>query len=252
MNQITLAMVAMLSFVASTARGSVSHPPFLFTVSTDGVAGGGNVANFGTVTQVAPTEWLFQGSYHGAPNTSLSWIYLVDPDPFVTGTFSLTNETTVSRDYVLDFSLDISPAMTESSLAGQIFGTITDANGSGSALMTAINGGFVYSALADELFVQGLMQNASHQVTSVGGSTSFSGGSFGFPVPVSGPAINSSIGIRFAFSLSAGDSVSFSSVFVANPIPAPAAIVMGGLLGVGSRKRDGLSSLGADRKLKST
>jgi len=238
--------------IAVTAMGGVSNPPFFFNLSADGVAGGGNVADYGSVVQVAPTEWLFAGSYHGNAGTTLSWIYLVDPDPFVTGTFTVTNETNASRDYLLDFSLPISPALTESLLSGQMSGTLTDSNGSGAALMSSINGGFVYSALADGFFVQGLMQNASQQVTTASGTTSFSGGSFGFPVPVLGPAINSSIGIRFAFSLSAGDSVSFSSVFVANPIPAPAALVMGALMGLGSRKRDRFGSTRADSEEKST
>lgn len=234
-------------FTASVSLGAVSVPPFSFSLAADGVAGGGNVADFGTVVQTAPTEWLFQGSYHGNSGTALSWIYLVDPDPFVTGTFTVTNETTTTRDYVLDFVLPISPALTASLLSGQVSGTLTDSEGSGSALLTSISGGFVYSALADDSIVQGLMANALQQVTSVNGTTSFSGGSFGFPVPVSGPSINSSIGIRFAFSLSAGDSASFSSVFVANPIPAPSVLVVGCLLGVGSRKRDTRVTDYADR-----
>lgn len=222
---------------ASSALGTVSAPPFSFSLAADGIAGGGYAADFGSVVQTAPTEWLFQGSYQGNTGTRLAWIYLVDPDPFVTGTFTVTNETSASRDYVLDFSLPISPPLAASLLSGQVSGTLTDSNGSGSALMTSINGGFVYSALADDSFVQGLMANAFQQVTSASGTTSFSGGAFGFPEPVPGPAINSTIGIRFAFTLSAGDSVSFSSVFVANPIPAPSALIVCSLLGLGSRKR---------------
>lgn len=231
---------------AATALGAVSEPPFAFLLSSEGVAGGGSASDHGSVVQVAPTEWLFQGSYLGNSGTTLSWTYLVDPDPFITGTFTVTNQTNAAINYLLDFSLSISPPLTASLLSGQVAGTLTDSNGSGSALMTSINGGSVYSALADESVVQTLMANASQQVTSANGTNSFSGGSFGFPTPVSGPAINSTIGIRFAFSLSAGDSVSFSSVFVANPIPAPAAIFMCGFLGLESRKRVRRGSLRAD------
>ncbi len=234
---------------AATALGTVSAPPFAFLLSSEGVAGGGLASDFGSVVQVAPTEWLYQGSYHGNTGTTLSWIYLVDPDPFITGTFTVTNESDLARDYLLDFSLSISPPLAASLLSGQVSGTLTDSNGSGSALLTSINGGSVYSALADQSVVQALMANAFQQVTAANGTTSFSDGSFGFPVPVSGPAINSTIGIRFAFSLSAGDSVSFSSVFVANPIPAPAAFIVCGFLGLESRKRSRCGSSRANTSL---
>jgi hypothetical protein len=167
----------------------------------------------------------------------MSWSYLVDPDPFITGTFSLTNETAFGKSYVVDFSLPISPAIAQSTVSGQMSGTLTDSNGSGSASMTSTNGGAVYTALADEMFVQSLMSNANQTVSSAFGTTSFSGGSFGQGLPpLTGPAINSTIGIRFSFTLSAGDSVSFSSIFVANPVPTPGALAMGLLSGFVARR----------------
>jgi len=232
-----IVLVGVASLAAASASAGVGHPAFSFRVSTDGVAGSGLASDFGGVQQTGANEWLFSGAYLASPGTSLSWTYLVDPDPFVTGTFTMTNETSSARDYVVDFSLPIAPALSASLLSGQVAGTLTDANGSGSALLTSVGGGFVYSALADEAFVQGLMANATHQVSTANGTSSFSGGSFGFPTPVAGPAINKSIGIRFVFSLSAGDSVSFSSVFVANPVPGPATLVVAAAFAAIRRRR---------------
>ena len=166
----------------------------------------------------------------------MSWSYLVDPDPFITGTFSLSNDTLFAKAYVIDFSLPISPAIAQSTVSGQMSGTLTDSNGSGSASMTSTSGGAVYTALADEMFVQSLMSNANQTVSSAFGTTSFSGGSFGQGTPLAGPAINSTIGIRFSFTLSAGDSVSFSSIFVANSVPTPGALAMGLLSGLVARR----------------
>ena len=102
----------------------------------------------------------------------MSWSYLVDPDPFITGTFSLTNDTLLAKSYVVDFSLPISPAIAQSTVSGQMAGTLTDSNGSGSASMTSTSGGAVYTALADEMFVQSLMSNANQTVSSAFGTTS--------------------------------------------------------------------------------
>jgi len=226
---------AVICVTAQTLAG-VDHPDFSFRLSADGVAGGGAASDFGSVHQVSQTEWLFSGSYGATSGTLLSWTYLIDPDPFVTGTFTLTNETATARDYVVDFSLSIAPPLKASLLAGQAAGSLTDANGSGSALLTSLGGGFIFSALADETVVQGLMANASQQVSFANGTSSFSGGSFGFPTPIAGPAIDLTIGIRFAFSLSAGDSVSFSSVFVANPVPGPTSLLVAAIFG-GMRQR---------------
>ena len=237
-NTITIAC-ASLSLAVTTfeTQADFTQPGFLFRLFEGGLASGGEACNFGSVTQVAANEWFFQGQHSNTIGTSMSWAYLVDPDPFITGTLSLTNETAFSKEYVVDFSLPISPAIAQSTVSGQMSGTLTDSNGSGSASLTSTNGGAIYTALADDMFVQSLMSNANQIVTSPFGTNSFSGGSFGQGLPpLAGPSINSTIGIRYSFTLSAGDSVSFSSIFVALPVPAPGVIAMGILAGFTARR----------------
>ena len=159
-NTITIAC-ASLSLAVTTfeTQADFTQPGFLFRLFEGGLASGGEACNFGSVTQVAANEWFFQGQHSNTIGTSMSWAYLVDPDPFITGTLSLTNETAFSKEYVVDFSLPISPAIAQSTVSGQMSGTLTDANGSGSASLTSTNGGAIYTALADDMFVQSLMSN---------------------------------------------------------------------------------------------
>ncbi len=235
------------SFVAATALATpaladlvdAQAPGFSFTISTLGNSGAANsAADFGSVTQVNAHEWFFNGSTSRPGVGNLSWAYLVDPDPFITGSLNLTNTTGASHDYIIDFTLSIDPVLLAGShIAGSFAGTLTDGNGNGSASMTSI--GPVYRALGDGLSIQGLMNNASQSVSNPWGTTSFSGGQFGYPIgSLSGPAIQNTIGIRYSFTLSDGDSISFSSMFIANPIPAPGALALAVIVGaVGGRRR---------------
>ncbi len=238
-NKIEVAVALLsLGITAIESQAAITPPSFHFQVGSAGAASGGEACNFGSATQASATEWFFQGACAGLSGTSMSWSYMVDQDPFITGTFSLTNDTALAKSYVVDFSLPISPAISQSTVSGQVSGTLTDSNGSGSASLTSTSGGAVYTALADGLFVQSLMTNTNQSVASQFGTVSFSGGSFGQGAPLAGPSINSTIGIHFAFTLSAGDSVSFSSIFVANSVPAPGALAMALLAGaVGRRGR---------------
>lgn len=227
-----------LSVCAFDAGAAETHPNFSFSLTSAGTTVGGSAGTLGTVSQFAATEWFFQGTTNALTGTTLSWAYLVDPDPFITGTFSVANETSIARDYIIDFVLPISPSISASTISGQVAGTLTDSNGTGFASLTSTAGGAVYTALADDLFVQSLMPSANHTVTNPFGTISFSGGSFGQPNAIAGPSVNSTIGIRFAFTLSAGDSAAFSSIFVVTPVPAPGALALG-LMSVvlGKRRR---------------
>ncbi len=239
-NQSTTIVASLsIAFLALSAEAGIVAPNFGFSLQSGGSIVSGSAGNFGTATNVSPTEWFFQGSCSSMSGTSMSWAYLVDPDPFITGSLSITNETGAAKSYIVAFSLDIAPPMSASLISGQVSGSLTDGNGSGSALLTSTAGGAVFTALADGLFAQSLMPNASQSVSSAFGTVSFSGGSFGQPTAIAGPAINNTIGIRYAFTLSAGDSVSFSSIFVAN-VPAPGVMALGCFAGAfvrGGRRR---------------
>ncbi len=234
---------AIVASMTASASADVVAPSFQFSFATVGNSGVAHSASqYGSTTHMSGQQWFFNGSCADSSMGTLSWSYLVDPDPFITGTVSLTNTTALTQTYIVDFALDIDPVLLAGSyISGQATGSVTDANGSGLATIASNGATPIYSALGDGQFIQGLMSNFSHSANSPYGSSSFSGGSFGNPNgSLMGPAINSTIGIRFAFSLTSGDSISFSSVFVANPVPAPGALALllgAGLTGIGRRRR---------------
>jgi len=65
--------------------------------------------------------------------------------------------------------------------------------------------------------------------------------SFGLPgLTTAGPAVVTSIGIQLQFTLSAFDSISLTSFYQVEPVPAPAGLAvlgLAGLVGFGRRRR---------------
>ena len=69
-------------------------------------------------------------------------------------------------------------------------------------------------------------------------SSSLGPAGFGDPVPSQlHGAVAENIAMQFRFSLTAGDSASFTSIFVVEAIPAPGALAVVGLAGLRGRRR---------------
>lgn len=67
-----------------------------------------------------------------------NWNVLIDPDPVISGTASVTNNTLATQWYTLIFSLPIAPSIPGGTLiGGSIQGGVTDNTGNGATLMTA-------------------------------------------------------------------------------------------------------------------
>lgn len=226
--------------LATSAQASVVAPDFRIGFADGFNSLAGPAQEWGSFTQIAPTVWRATGAMYSAPtNSTLTWHMTVDPDPFVQGTFTVSNDSNETREYTVDFNLPISPAIPNASIiAGSVSGTVTDSNGNGSALMASIAGGSIYNSLIDGTSVRTLMTNRTVGVSTAFGSTNFGAESFGYPIgTVVGPGASNSIALQFRFSLSAGDTASFSSVFVVNPVPAPGAIALLAVAGACGRRR---------------
>jgi len=170
----------------------------------------------------AEIDW---GGMTGAMSID-DWNVLIDPDPIISGTASVTNNTLAMQWYTLIFSLPIAPSIPGGTLiGGSIQGGVTDNTGDGATLMTAAGMPF-YQALIDGSQVATLYPAPTSVIAGGFDSANLLSTNFGAPIPSqSGPAALSTIGIRLDFMLSAGDSATFTSNFIVEPIPVPATAI---------------------------
>lgn len=174
---------------------------------------------------------------------TFAWNLLVNPDPFIVGNIVVTNTSNVTQNLFLQISLPISMAMSQTYVGGSVTGTLTDLNGDG-ATLASLGSTAMYTALTDLGFATqstaGALLSSTTVSTGAFRSASIGPASFGDPIPSQlHGAVNQNITVQFQFSLSAGDSASFTSIFVVEPVPAPGALALLGLAGltVGGRRR---------------
>ncbi len=224
----------LLALTSSMAHaGLTMGPGFRVAFSAGGQSVSGEAASMGSMTQVGDNIF-HTGGFAALGAGYLEWDALIDPDPFINGTFSITNTSSSTQTFSVAFELDSDVQWTTSMLNGAFSGTLNDGNGDGMAAIGRAAGtaGF-YSALIDAAIVQFLGANPYSYAGAAFGSSQVGPESFG---PVAGGALQQTIGIKFKFTLSAGDSVSFASLF--NVAPAPGAIALIGCCGLaGSRRR---------------
>jgi len=157
------------------------------------------------------------------------WSTTVNPDPFIASTFSVTNTSTMMQTFDITFGLPISPSFTGGNMTGNYSANFSDLNGDGSATV-------------DMMTWDGLVDSTTQMNLSLFSGSCSSGspgclGSIGTvssgPIFYSG-AVNNTIGIHMKFGLSAGDKVTFDTLFDITPVPVPAAVWLfgSGLLGL--------------------
>lgn len=171
-----------------------------------------------------------------------SWSMNVDEDPVISGITSVTNNSNAIQTFTLIFTLAIAPPIVPSSLmGGSIQGGVTDNNGDGATLATTAGDAF-YRAQIDGVNVAALYNDPASVIAGIYLSNNLPASAFGTPIPSQpGPQVLTDIGIRLKFTLTPGDSASFTSNFVVLPIPEPGmAVLLGlgfGLLGIARRRR---------------
>jgi hypothetical protein len=147
----------------------------------------------------------------------------------------ITNNTLSTQTYLITVTQLVSPALLSSLTAGSVQVGVTDNNGDGATVSSSPSNP-IYTALIDGAAFQ-LLLNDPKSVT-VGAYQSGNivpSESFGLPgVTFPGPAVNTSIGITLRLQVTAGDTATFSSNFVALPVPEPTTLVLGlsGLTGL--------------------
>ena len=164
------------------------------------------------------------------PVWDYSWNLTADPDPFIAGTFTVTNTSGTDQTFDITFGLSVSPIFTDGYMTGSLSGSYFDADGDGSAALNLT----LWEGLIDGL------SEMSLPVFEGTCSSSPPGGCIGTIDDIlQGPTlytgdVNDTIGIHMTFDLSAGDKVTFNTLFEIVPVPVPAAVWLfaSGLLGL--------------------
>ncbi len=200
----------------------------------------GVVVNWTNVQQLANANGVSVDQWEASRGLDVSgWSLSMDSDPFVTNNFTITNTSGSTQTYTLGTSIGISPAIPSGAMQGSIGFTLTDNNSNGATLATS--GASIYKGMIDGNVARTLW-DPSTSFTAPFASTS-SNTYFGFPTrETASESVDSTIGVLITFSLTAGDSVAFTSNFDVVPVPVPAAVWLFGsgllaLSGVLRRKR---------------
>ncbi len=237
-----LVLAAAVLFAAGQAMAASTSPSPLIGISIESVGPYDNYTTAGEGVDNGDGTYTLAGVGYGT-NFNCDWSITVNPDPFVTGNFTLTNLSTFTQTFVLTVSLPVTPALPGPNVMGGYFGdlTYTDFNNSGAVTVSTIGLNPFYSARIDGSEVVPL---GSFTATASGGPGvvgTVSQHNFGTPIPSDpAPAVNSSIAFQIRFSLTGQDRVQFPAYFEVRPVPEPSsALLIGlGLLGfVAARKR---------------
>ncbi len=219
------------------AAQALAAPVVTVEISSDaaGYAGYSNTAE-GTANPDGTfgLAGVVDGAVYGTP-FNCDWSIVVNPDPQITSTFTLTNITAVTQNFVMTVTLPIG-ALGPGTVQGGYFGDVvngtqyTDTSGNSDVTLATVGANPFYSALVNGILSQGL---GSFTLNANGGPGVFGNESqqtWGDPIPsaVFGPA-SGNIQIRWRFSLTAGDQVSTKGFFQVEQAPEPTTVVLMGL-----------------------
>lgn len=217
---------ALFTFTPPTVTvGPTSNPSVVVPTFVDNLDG--------TYTSVGSASW---------PSYEFTWDMTVDPDPFVSAAFSVTNNAAVVQTFVVGVLLPIVPQLPFTVHGGSVGLSLTDANFNGDAELT--DAGFaVYQGEIDGVPVLDLLDDPYTLSTAIPGFTVVDSDFDGLPGPTlpSGAAL-ATIGITHTFTLTPGDKAAFTSFFVVEAIPEASTLALYGvglavLAGYGARNR---------------
>jgi hypothetical protein len=224
---------AVALFSGTVYAGTVTNPLLSGTaVITDGGTNTWNLPSNALYTSNPDGTFNYSGSLFNSSLWDFTWNITVDPDPLISATFGITNNTGITKHFDLLFTLPVgSPFGTPAEKSGSLGATFQDLNNSGSATLSNISwAGKIDGIDAMSLFSGDFSCGGAGCISNI------------FPVsdgPLSSTGVSTNIGIHLAFDLTAGDKASFTTSFEVVPVPIPAAFWLfgSGLLGLGAFAR---------------
>lgn len=236
---------AALFALAGTAQAGISGlPGWDMVIETSSGApwvASENTDSF-TITQIMGSDGHIRYRVIGGASGdgwSLSWNTLLDPDPFISSSFTVQNMSGMTQDFTITTTLPIFPVLTApTTMTGSISGTVGDGdgmldpNGNGATVTTQANGRPYYEALVDGLGVRSLYAAPQTHTAPLGLTAAIPTQNF---INEVGPGVLNTIGIRNAFTLTSSDNAAFTSTFVI--IPAPTTLGAFGLIAAAAVRR---------------
>lgn len=220
--------------IMSAWCGYVAAVPLPFTLT---IEGGTEQDRVTAVIEDVEGEIDQEGRFGAQGVTSnaaweVDWDVVGKLDPTVNLAVAVSNLMGVTQTFDFTATLPVAPIGPSSLTAGSVAGSLTDVSVGGATVATTA-GTALYTALIDGAPFMSLHPDP----TSVSAGTFLSAAvppaDFGTPVPpgpsLPGPAVTTDIGVRLRFTLSPGDTASFTSVFVVEPVPEPSTVVLAGL-----------------------
>jgi len=243
----TVCGCAIAAFASASASADTAVlPDLMMRIGVAGSVYEYNAATMGNSWSNGNSTFGYQGAVSSpfdSPGFGLSWGLLVNPDPFIVGNLVVTNTSNATQTFFLDVSLPVNQSLASTVIGGSITGTVTDLTGDGATVAAISANDAIYRAftdvapdfstgnLAGSLLVGSSASAGAFQSSTIGPAE------FGGPIPAQPyGAVTTNIAIRLQFTLTAGDSASFTSLFVVVPTPGALAIAAFGLVG-GSRRR---------------
>ena len=224
--------------LASAAGAAPVTPGTYLDVAIDGVPSGQYYQGQLGCTSGAGATFNCSGTGLVVDTLTIdSWSMNFDSDPVISGITAVTNNGPVTQQFTLLFVLPIAPIPGGTLVGGSVQGGVTDNTGDGATLSTVLGSSF-YTALIDGAPVDTLYDHLTTVTAGSFLSANLASLAFGVPIPSQpGPAALATIGIRLDFTLTPGDSASFTSNFVV-VVPEPStALLMGLGLGLMALRR---------------
>jgi hypothetical protein len=189
--------------------------------------------NYGNYTPQPDGTLIWSGEYSAANLYSLNWSLHLDPDPFVSGSLTLTNLSAVPSIFTLSVAQPVAPAVPVGAImSGSSAITLADANFNSLANLASPAGSAIFTGTLDGV-AQRTLFGAPYSLTPAfppAGLTAVDSRSFSNEITTL--PLNTQIGITHSFTLSPGDTVTMNSTFQVI-VPEPASAVLAAIAGVG-------------------